>query len=155
MVRCTRDINHSREKEFQASLGLRESSSLPGITPPRVSFDPTNRKEPHSGQAVGENILRLVTEMKNPWVRIGVEAWSLGLEASSVIGLRALKIAAGGASAAAETRLMFVEKIEAGWAIQGKALTGALGLTAHGATARTLAHYRRKVRSNQRRLAEE
>ena len=96
-----------------------------------------------------------MTEMKNPWVRIGVEAWSLGLKASSVIGPRALKIAAGGASAAAETRLMFVEKIEAGWAIQGKALTGALGLTAHGATARTLAHYRRKVRSNQRRLAEE
>jgi hypothetical protein len=101
-----------------------------------------------------ESILRLVTKMNNPWVRIGFDAWSLGLEASSVIGLRALKIAAGGPAAEAETRRMFVEKIEAGWAIQGKALTGALGLTPHSATMRTLAHYRRKVRSNQRRLAE-
>jgi hypothetical protein len=92
--------------------------------------------------------------MKNPWVRIGFDAWSLGLEASSVIGLRALKVAAGGPAAEAETRRMFVEKIEAGWAIQGKALTGAFGLTPHGTTMRTLAHYRRKVRSNQRRLAE-
>jgi hypothetical protein len=91
--------------------------------------------------------------MKNPWVRFAFNAWSLGLQASSVISLRTLKIAAGGAAAEAETRLMFVEKIEAGWALQGKAMSGRLGLTAYGATTRTLAHYRRKVRSNQRRLA--
>jgi hypothetical protein len=48
---------------------------------------------------------------------------------------------------------MINEKIQAGWALQGKALSGALGLTAHRATARTLVHYRRKVRANQRRLA--
>jgi hypothetical protein len=91
--------------------------------------------------------------MKNPWFRIGVEAWMLGVEASSVIGLRAFKIAGGGAAGGAEARLMISEKIEAGWALQGKALSGALGLTAHRATARTLVHYRRKVRANQRRLA--
>jgi hypothetical protein len=91
-------------------------------------------------------------KMKNPWVQIGFEAWSLGVEAASVVGLRVLKIAAGGASARAEARLMLVEKVEAGWTIQGKALTGALGLTPHGVTTRTLAHYRRKVRSNKRRL---
>lgn len=91
--------------------------------------------------------------MKTPWVRIGFNAWSLGFEASSVIGLRLMKIAAGGAAGEAETRLMFREKFEAGWTIQGKVLTGALGQTLQTATARTLAHYRRKVRSNQRRLA--
>ena len=96
--------------------------------------------------------LRLVAAMKNPWVRIGFDAWSLGLEASSVIGLRLLKMAAGGAAAETETRLMFREKFEAGWAIQGKAMTGALGLTPQSATTRTLAHYRAKVRSNRRRL---
>jgi hypothetical protein len=90
--------------------------------------------------------------MKNSWLRIGFNAWNLSFEASSVIGLRVLKIAAGGAAAEAETRLMFREKIEAGWTIQGKALTGALGLTTHTATARMLSHYRRKVRANQRRL---
>jgi hypothetical protein len=91
--------------------------------------------------------------MKNPWFRIGFDAWLLGVEASAVIGLRACKIAAGGVAAEAEARLMISEKIEAGWALQGKALSGALGLSAHGATARTLVHYRRKVRANQRRLA--
>jgi len=92
--------------------------------------------------------------MKNPWVRIGFDAWNLGFEASSVIGLRVLKIAAGGSAAEAETRLMFREKVESGWTLQGKALTGALGITAHGAMARTLAHYRRRVRSNHHRLTE-
>jgi hypothetical protein len=91
--------------------------------------------------------------MKNPWFRIGLETWLLGVEASSVIGLRALKIAGGGVAAEAETRLMIHEKIDAGWALQAKALSGALGLTAHGATAGTLAHYRRTVRANRRRLA--
>jgi hypothetical protein len=93
--------------------------------------------------------------MRNPWFRIGVDAWMLGIEASLVIGLRAFKIAAGGVAAEAEARLMINEKIEAGWALQGEALSGALGLTAHRATARTLVHYRRKVRANQRRLAKQ
>jgi hypothetical protein len=83
--------------------------------------------------------------MKNPWVRIGTNSWSLALEASSVIGLRALKIASGGRAAEAETRLMVREKCEAGWAIQGKALAGNLGWTANAATSRILPHYRRKV----------
>jgi len=90
--------------------------------------------------------------MKHRWLRIGFDAWLLGIEASSVIGLRALKIAAGGANAHAETNLMIKEKIAAGLALQGKALSGTLGLTAHRATAGTLACYRRKVRANQRRL---
>jgi hypothetical protein len=92
-------------------------------------------------------------QMKNPWIRIGLDAWSFGFEVSSVMCLRTLKIAAGGAGAEAEARLMVREKVEAGWAIQQKAMTGALGLTPHGATTRTLAHLRRKVRSNRRRLA--
>jgi hypothetical protein len=32
--------------------------------------------------------------LRNPWFRVGVNAWSLGMEASSVIALRTLKIAA-------------------------------------------------------------
>jgi hypothetical protein len=89
---------------------------------------------------------------KNPWLRTGFDAWLLGVEASSVITLRALKIAAGGAAAAVETRRMVSEKIEAGLALQALAMTGQLGLTAHSAATKTLAHYRRKVRANRRRL---
>ncbi|MHB8528658.1 MAG: hypothetical protein ACYC8V_03990 [Caulobacteraceae bacterium] len=87
------------------------------------------------------------------WLRLGWDAWSLGLEASTVIGLRAMRIAAGGADGEAEARRMVREKVDAGVALQTMALTGALGFTALDTTARTLAHYRRKVRANRRRLA--
>jgi hypothetical protein len=91
--------------------------------------------------------------MENPWFRIGLDTWLLGVEASSVIGLRTLKIAAGGAAAVRESLLMIDEKIDAGWALQAQALSGALGSTPLGATAGTLAHYRRKVCANRTRLA--
>ena len=48
---------------------------------------------------------------------------------------------------------MVNEKIESGLALQALALTGGLGDTAHGVATKTLAHYRRKVRANRRRLA--
>ncbi len=90
---------------------------------------------------------------RNPWLKIGLDAWSLGIESSSVIGLRTMKIAAGGAGAQSESRLMVEEKIKAGLEWQTLMLTGGLGLTAPRAAAKTLAHYRRKVRANQKRLA--
>ena len=89
----------------------------------------------------------------NPWLRLGLDAWSLGAESSAVIGLRMMKMAAGGAAAEAEARRMVSEKVEAGLALQAMALTGGLGVTPHGAAAKTVAHYRRKVRANRRRLA--
>jgi hypothetical protein len=49
-------------------------------------------------------------EKRNPWLRVGLDACSLGLEASSVVGLRAVKIAAGGAAAEIEMRRMIREK---------------------------------------------
>jgi hypothetical protein len=66
-----------------------------------------------------------------------------------------MKIAAGGAAAEAETHRMVSEKIEATLALQRLALTGGLGFTTHSAAAKTLAHYRRKVRANKRRLTKE
>lgn len=89
----------------------------------------------------------------NPWLKIGLDAWSLGLEASGVAALRMMKLAAGGPAAEAESRRMVAEKMDALQALQVRALTGALGVTAPAATARTLAHYRRRVRANRRRLA--
>ena len=89
---------------------------------------------------------------RNPWVRLGWDAWSLSVEASSVIGLRLIKIAAGGAAGEAETRRMVTEKLDAGLALQAAALTGGLGLTPLSAAAGTVSHYRRKVRANRRRL---
>ena len=88
----------------------------------------------------------------NPWMRLGLNAWSLGAESSAVIGLRVMKMAAGGVAAEAEAQRMVSEKVQAGLALQTLALTGGLGLTPHSAAAKTLAHYRRKVRANRRRL---
>ena len=90
---------------------------------------------------------------RNPWLRVGLNAWLLSIEASTVIALRTVKLAAGGAAAEAEARRMVSEKLEAGLALQASALTGGLGRTRHGAANRTIAHYRRKVRANSRRLS--
>jgi hypothetical protein len=81
-----------------------------------------------------------------------MDAWSLGMEASSVIALRTMKLAAGGSAADSETQRMVDEKVKAGLELGALAMTGGLGLTSHGAAAKTLVHYRRKVRANQRRL---
>ena len=89
---------------------------------------------------------------RNPWLKLSLNAWSLGLESAAVIGLRTMKLAAGGAAADIESRRMVDEKMRAGLELQTMALTGGLGITPHGATAKTLSHYRRKVRANQRRL---
>lgn len=69
-----------------------------------------------------------------------------------MIGLRSWAIAQGGATVQAESELMVSEKIKAGMALQAMALTGRLGATPASASARTLAHYRRKVSANRRRL---
>lgn len=82
-----------------------------------------------------------------------MDSWRLGAEAASVIGLRSMKLASGGAAAGAEAELMVREKLQAGMALQTMALTGALGGTPHSAAAKTIAHLRRKVRANRRRLS--
>ena len=89
----------------------------------------------------------------NPWIGIGMDALQLGFAASAVIGLRTLKIAAGGAEGRAEADRMVSEKIDAGLALQSLAMRGALGGNPATASARTLALYRRKVNANRRRLS--
>ncbi len=89
----------------------------------------------------------------NRWLGIGFDAWSLGFEASAVMGLRALKIAQGGAAGQAEAERMVSEKVDAAMALQVRALTGGLGATPASVAARTIAHYRRKVKANRRRLS--
>lgn len=89
---------------------------------------------------------------RKSWMRLSIDAWALGFEASAVIGLRTLKLAAGGAAADEEARRMVSEKVQAGMELQRRALTGGLGSDPAAMTAKALAHYRRKVRANRRRL---
>jgi hypothetical protein len=86
------------------------------------------------------------------WERLAWDGWALGMEASTVVGLRALRLSGGGRPARRERRRMVVEKIDAALALQGALLTGSLGVTPRSAASKALKHYRRKVRANRRRL---
>jgi len=88
----------------------------------------------------------------DPWMRLWFDTWALGVEASSVIGLRTLKLAAGGQLAEQEAVRMVGEKVTAAIALYGMAATGVLGASPAAVTGRGLAHVRRKVRANRRRL---
>ena len=86
------------------------------------------------------------------WFGVSMSAMQLGVEAQSVIALRMMKMAAGGAAAETEVRRMISEKTEAALDAQlqigRSAMSGRLDL----APARAIALYRRRVRANQRRL---
>jgi hypothetical protein len=94
-----------------------------------------------------------MARVSNPWFGIGLEAFTLGLEAASVIALRSLRLAEGGARAQAEATRMVAEKIQAAAALSAMAATGGLGAKPATAASRTLRHYGRKVRANRRRLS--
>lgn len=86
------------------------------------------------------------------WFALALDGWSMGIEASTVIGLRMAKLAAGGAAAEAEARRMVEEKLGAAIDLQAMAMRGALGADIGTAAARSMRHYRGRVRANRRRL---
>ena len=90
---------------------------------------------------------------KNQWLRAGISAWALGVEASTVIALRMMKMARGGPAAKREARRMVNEKIKANLDLQAKAMTGRLGRTPESVAEKTAAHYLPKVKANRRRLS--
>ena len=94
-----------------------------------------------------------MTRSANSWVGLAFDTFQLGLEAQTVIGLRLAKIAQCDSAAWAETNLMFAEKAQAMTELQTRtvlaAMTGARPMTPRKA----VAHYRRKVRANRRRLS--
>ncbi|WP_213980674.1 hypothetical protein [Sphingomonas sp. dw_22] len=87
------------------------------------------------------------------WAGAGLDAWALGMEASTVIGLRLAKMAMGGPAARSEAWLMLSEKMQAATELQTALVTGQLGATPLAGTRKVLRHYRRKVKANRRRLS--
>ena len=85
--------------------------------------------------------------------RMGFDMMTLGAEASGVMALRMMKLAAGGQAATAEAQLMVAEKLQAAAQAQTQAWTDVLTGKSAGTASRTLALYRRKVRANRRRLS--
>ncbi len=92
--------------------------------------------------------------MLNPWLSFGLNAWKIGLEAQSVIALRMLRLAAGGARAEAEASRMVTEKILAAGEAQMTAAAATMrGHKKHVVAVKALNVYGRRVRANRRRLS--
>lgn len=86
------------------------------------------------------------------WATAGYDAWMLGLQSATVMGLRAAKIASGGDVDGSETRLMIAEKMQSAFELQMAMMTGGLGTTPLSGSKAVLRHYKRKVAANRRRL---
>jgi hypothetical protein len=89
----------------------------------------------------------------NAWFALSSQAALLGLEAQSVMALRFIRFAAGGALAQSETGRMISEKVQA----LGEAQTAATIATIRGGSSRHVAKkvlgvYKKRVRGNRRRL---
>ena len=95
----------------------------------------------------------MVKAEHDAWWSLGLDAWSLGLEASQVIAMRTAKVALGGDADGRESRLMVSEKLASVFEMQTALVTGGLGAGPAVATSKVIRHYRRKVRANQRRLS--
>lgn len=87
------------------------------------------------------------------WFAAGLEAWSLGLEASQVIALRTTKLAMGRDLSGRETRLMMTEKVSAAIELQTAMMTGAFSANPASATRQALNLYTRRARANRIRLS--
>jgi hypothetical protein len=92
--------------------------------------------------------------MLNPWLSFGLKAWQIGLEAQSVIALRMLRLAAGGAVAEVEASRMVMEKVAAASEAQMAAVMAAMrGHKEHVIAGKALNVYGKRVRANRRRLS--
>ncbi len=90
----------------------------------------------------------------NPWLLVGLKAMQIAIEAQSVIALRMLRLAAGGARMEAEAYRMVTEKVVAAAEAQAAAAAAVIrGQSNHAAAAKGLNVYKRRVRANRRRLS--
>jgi hypothetical protein len=92
--------------------------------------------------------------MLNPWLALSFQAARLGWEAQTVLALRFMRLAGGGAAGHAEARRMVTEKVtaftEAHTAATAVAVTGG---NAPAVTRKVMTVYKKRVRANRRRLS--
>ena len=90
----------------------------------------------------------------NAWARLAMQAAVTGFEAQSVMALRFMRLATGGARAQSEARRMVTEKVMALGEAQSAAARAAIkGDKSHRTAAKVLRVYKRRVRKNRRRLS--
>ena len=92
--------------------------------------------------------------MFNPWLDLSFKAFQLGLETQSVVALRMMRLASGGARAQTEARRMVSEKAAAAVEAQVAATAAAVaGHRDHVIAGKALKVFRKRVRANKRRLS--
>jgi hypothetical protein len=91
--------------------------------------------------------------MLNPWVSFGMKACQIGLEAQTVIALRMIRLATGGARAEAEASRMVTEKMMASSGLRKCRDSRMRGDEDHVVAGKMLKVYRKRVRANRRRLS--
>jgi hypothetical protein len=87
------------------------------------------------------------------WFGLSLDTFQLALEAQTVIGLRLAKIAQGDAAAWTEANLMFAEKAQAVTELQTGVFLAAVAGAPRVTPRKAVAHLRKKVRANRRRLS--
>jgi hypothetical protein len=86
------------------------------------------------------------TGMFRTWLALTTDAARLAMEAQQVVGLRLLRIAAGGAAAQTEATRMYTEKAFASAEAMATVATG-------GSARKVVRRYRTRVKANARRLS--
>lgn len=87
------------------------------------------------------------------WLTIGMETWFLAAEATAVVMLRSAALSMGGRPAYREAQLMVTEKAEAHAELGMALAAGKLGSNAESVTRGAVEHYRKRVRTNRKRLS--
>ena len=92
--------------------------------------------------------------MFNPWLELSLKALQMGMEAQSVIALRMLRLATGGARMEAEASRMVTDKVAAAAEAQAVAAVSALsGRSPHVVVSKAPRVVKKRVRANKRRLS--
>ena len=92
--------------------------------------------------------------MYNPWLALSLKAVQMGVEAQSVIALRMLRLATGGARMEAEASRMVTDRVAAAAEAQAVAAVSALsGRSPHVVVSKAPRVVKKRVRANKRRLS--
>jgi len=91
--------------------------------------------------------------MWSNWFAVSSQTAMLALEAQSVIALRLMRVAAGGASAQSEMTRMVTENVHALGEAQTAAVVGSVtGRSSRQIAKKVVGVYKKRVRANRRRL---
>ena len=91
--------------------------------------------------------------MFNPWLALSIKAVQMCVEAQSVIALRMLRLATGGARMEGEASRMVTDKVPAAEAQAVAAVSALSGRSPHVVASKALTVVKKRVRANKRRLS--